>query len=217
MGRGGGTCLEGWHRWWCVHCWRLVSVQRTPRPRALRSASPGCPPAVRHRKRTAPWIYTYGLDSQLRVTGDEYISLKWLQTVQGGDAIRSAAASGLDAGRVILDWTRRRVQGFSYQNALVWSGPGYDPGVGFEPRRRLCGLVTAQCSQTTLHPARNPSGALRLALQRGRGEQQLLPKPPAPDLGSLGRRDAWRIPLQLQDAQVGHARAPARSARRSFT
>lgn len=77
---------------------------------------------------------TYGLDSQLRLFDDEYLTVKWLQTVQGGDALRSAAPSGLDAGRLVVDWTRRRVQGFSYQTAWVWSGAGYDPGVGFEPR-----------------------------------------------------------------------------------
>lgn len=78
---------------------------------------------------------TWGLDTQLRVAGDDYLTLKWLQTVQGGTPERDAAPVGLDAGRVVLDWTRRRLQGFSFQQALVWSGAGYDPGVGFEPRR----------------------------------------------------------------------------------
>lgn len=78
---------------------------------------------------------TYGADGQFRLWGDDYITLKWLQTVQGGDAIRDAVPSGVDAARVVFDWTRRRFQGFSYQNVFVWSGPGYDPGVGFEARR----------------------------------------------------------------------------------
>jgi hypothetical protein len=30
---------------------------------------------------------------------------------------------------------RRRFQGLSYQNVFVWSGPGYDPAMGFEARR----------------------------------------------------------------------------------
>ena len=77
---------------------------------------------------------TYGLDGQLRVAGDEYVTLKWLQTFQGGDARRDAAPTGVDAGRVVVDWTRRRLAGFSYQHALVWSGAGYDPSVGFESR-----------------------------------------------------------------------------------
>jgi len=81
-----------------------------------------------------PYNVTYGLDGLFRVAGDEYVTLKWLQTVQGGDAERDVAPGGLDAARMIVDWTRRRVQGFSYQHAFVWSGPGYEPGVGFESR-----------------------------------------------------------------------------------
>ncbi len=80
---------------------------------------------------------TYGVDSQLRLFGDEYLTLKWLQTVQGGSDVRDRAPSGLDAGRVVADWTRRRLQGFSYQNVFVWSGAGYDPGVGFELRQNF--------------------------------------------------------------------------------
>jgi hypothetical protein len=78
---------------------------------------------------------TYGIDGQFRLFGDEYLTVKWLQTVQGGDPLRDAAPKGLDGGRVVVDWTRRRLQGFSYQNVFVWSGPGYDPGVGFELRQ----------------------------------------------------------------------------------
>ncbi|MEX2527896.1 MAG: DUF5916 domain-containing protein [Gemmatimonadota bacterium] len=78
---------------------------------------------------------TYGLDSQLRLFGDEYLTVKWLQTFQGGDALRDAAPGGMDAGRIMVDWTRRRVQGLSYQNVLLWSGPGYEPELGFELRQ----------------------------------------------------------------------------------
>ena len=78
---------------------------------------------------------TYGLDGLLRLFGDEYLTLKWLQTFQGGDEARNALASGMDAGRVVLDWTRRSLRGLSYQNAFAWSGAGYEPGVGFEPRQ----------------------------------------------------------------------------------
>ena len=77
---------------------------------------------------------SYGVDGSFRLVGDEYLTLKWLQTLQGGDAIRDGAPGGLDAARVVLDWTRRKLDGFSYQLAATWSGPGYDPGVGFEPR-----------------------------------------------------------------------------------
>jgi hypothetical protein len=78
---------------------------------------------------------TWGLDGQLRVLGDEYLTFKWLQTVQGGTPALDATPGGLDAGRVVVDWTRRRFQGLSYQHVFVHSRPGYDPGVGFEERR----------------------------------------------------------------------------------
>lgn len=77
---------------------------------------------------------TWGLDGQLRLFGDEYVTLKWLQTTQAGTAERDAAPDGPDAGRLVVDWTRRRFEGLSYQNVFVWSGPGYDPAVGFEER-----------------------------------------------------------------------------------
>ncbi|MCA9739575.1 MAG: DUF5916 domain-containing protein [Gemmatimonadota bacterium] len=77
---------------------------------------------------------TYGVDGLFRLFGNEYVTLKWLQTLQGGDAVRDGLPGGLDAARLVLDWTRRQVEGLSYQHALTWSGPGYDPGIGFEPR-----------------------------------------------------------------------------------
>ena len=78
---------------------------------------------------------TYGLDGLFRVGGDDYVTLKWIQTLDGGNEERDLAPSGLDAGRVVIDWTRRRTEGLSYQHAFTWSGEGYDPGVGFESRR----------------------------------------------------------------------------------
>lgn len=78
---------------------------------------------------------TYGVDGSFRVVGDEYLTVKWLQTVQGGHGAADAAPGGLDAGRLVLDWTRRRLSGLTYQAAFTWSGPGYEPGLGFEPRR----------------------------------------------------------------------------------
>lgn len=77
---------------------------------------------------------TWGIDALVRPFGDEFVTFKVLQTIQGGDEVRSAAPSGLDAGRVMAEWTRRRVEGLSYTNVFVWSGSGYDPGIGFEAR-----------------------------------------------------------------------------------
>lgn len=79
--------------------------------------------------------FTYGTDALLRVLGDEYVTLKWLQTFQGGDAGLDATPSGFGAGRFVFDWTRRKLGGLSYQHAFTWSGPGYVPGMGFQVRR----------------------------------------------------------------------------------
>lgn len=78
---------------------------------------------------------TYGIDGLFRVVGDEYVALKWLQTIQGGDVFADAAPQGVDAGRLVFNWTRRKLGGLSYENAFTWSGAGYNPRVGFESRR----------------------------------------------------------------------------------
>ena len=77
---------------------------------------------------------TWGTDALLRPFGDEYVTLKVLQTIQGGNDARDAVADGVDAGRIMAEWTRRRVEGLSYTHIFVWSGAGYDPGIGFEAR-----------------------------------------------------------------------------------
>lgn len=77
---------------------------------------------------------TYGADGLFRVHGDEFVTVKWLQTLQGGSGLADAAPTGIEAGRVVVDWTRRRLGGLSYQHAFTYSGSGYDPGVGFEAR-----------------------------------------------------------------------------------
>ncbi|MDH3271589.1 MAG: carbohydrate binding family 9 domain-containing protein [Gemmatimonadota bacterium] len=77
---------------------------------------------------------TYGLDGLVRALGDEYLTVKWLQTFQGGSPTLRSAPDGLHAARVVVDWTRRKLGGLSYQHAFTYSGPGYDPAVGFELR-----------------------------------------------------------------------------------
>jgi len=77
---------------------------------------------------------TYGADGLFRLMGDEYFTLKWLQTFQGGDGPLDAEPSGFDAGRIVFDWTRRRLGGLSYHHAFTYSGAAYNPGVGFESR-----------------------------------------------------------------------------------
>ena len=79
--------------------------------------------------RSGTYNLTYGADGLFNLSGDEYVTLKWLQTFK--DDLDSTAGN---SGRFIFDWTRRRLGGLTYQHAFTWSGPDYDPAVGFEPR-----------------------------------------------------------------------------------
>jgi|TARA_B110000263_G_scaffold239678_1_gene242114 hypothetical protein len=79
--------------------------------------------------RSGKYNVTYGADGLFNLSGDEYITLKWLQTFE-----ENIDSKGINAGRFVFDWTRRRLGGFTYQNAFTWSGPAYNPAVGFEPR-----------------------------------------------------------------------------------
>jgi hypothetical protein len=87
------------------------------------------------------WNLTYGLDATLNPVGEEYLTVKWLQTFAEGE--QAPRSGGLDAARVVLDWSRRRVRGFSYSSTLTRSGPGYEPAVGWEPSRDFTRLASA--------------------------------------------------------------------------
>lgn len=72
----------------------------------------------------------YGLDSDVRLFGDEYVTLKWAQTFDEG----VEEGSALDAGLVLAQWQRRREQGLSYSAQYRRVGPDYLPGLGFQLR-----------------------------------------------------------------------------------
>ncbi|MXZ04954.1 MAG: hypothetical protein F4Y90_05545 [Rhodothermaceae bacterium] len=76
----------------------------------------------------------YGLDGIVRVMGDEYFTAKWAQTLDKNQ-LDAGAFSFLDAGRFMLKWERRIIQGFSYELEVVRSGADYNPSVGFVRRR----------------------------------------------------------------------------------
>ncbi|WP_437316486.1 DUF5916 domain-containing protein [Sorangium sp. So ce385] len=78
----------------------------------------------------------YGLDSTVHVVADEFLTLKWAQSLRSA---RPAApdeaepARPIDSGRAVALWERRRGEGFSYRAELSWAGDDFDPGMGFEP------------------------------------------------------------------------------------
>lgn len=73
----------------------------------------------------------YGLDSILRIAGDDYFVAKWAQSVDGADA---TAWSPERSGRLHLAWERRKEDGFTYHLLVSRSGRSFDPGIGFERR-----------------------------------------------------------------------------------
>ena len=72
----------------------------------------------------------YGVDADVRVFGDEYLTVKWAQTFD--EALEEGGA--LDAGLIRARWQRRRDQGFSYSGEYGRVGPDYLPRLGFQLR-----------------------------------------------------------------------------------
>lgn len=74
----------------------------------------------------------YGLDSSIRLFGDDYLTAKWAQTFE--DGARNSPLS-FDPTRLRFTWERRTSKGLSYFAAYSRAGTDYDPGLGFEARR----------------------------------------------------------------------------------
>ncbi len=71
----------------------------------------------------------YGLDGQVRVVGDDYLTVRWAQTFEN-DSINRIL--DLAPSRLLLNWVRRKQKGFAYDLAYTWSGDRFNPGIGFE-------------------------------------------------------------------------------------
>jgi hypothetical protein len=71
----------------------------------------------------------YGLDGQFRVTGDEYLTIKFAQTYEN-DSISKFFDK--DPSRLLVYWERRNLKGFGYNFLYSWSGDQFNPGIGFE-------------------------------------------------------------------------------------
>ena len=75
----------------------------------------------------------FGADAVLRLFGDDYLTVQWAQTFDD-DPERIGAIKGLNSGRLAAEMQRRRRKGLGYNIGTVWSGPNYNPGVGFVQR-----------------------------------------------------------------------------------
>ena len=73
----------------------------------------------------------YGIDANLRVTGDEYLNVVWGQTFQNG---LTNDPFSLTSARYRLGWERRRNVGLHYEVLISGAGNEYNPGMGFQSR-----------------------------------------------------------------------------------
>ena len=71
----------------------------------------------------------YGLDGVIRLFGDEYLTVRWAQTLQDGSENNPVS---LDPTKFRAHWERRKREGFSYVFSGSYSGKDFDPGIGFE-------------------------------------------------------------------------------------
>jgi hypothetical protein len=71
----------------------------------------------------------YGLDALVRVFGDDYLTMRWAQTFQ--DSLENDPLS-IKPSSFTVNWERRKQEGLSYQTDISYSGPDYNPGIGFE-------------------------------------------------------------------------------------
>ena len=81
--------------------------------------------------------FAYGLDGIFRVYGDDYVDVKFAQTVEND--VKTNPAS-LEPTRLRLSWRRRSEKGLGYNFSYSYSGADFNPGVGFEYRDNYHGF-----------------------------------------------------------------------------
>ncbi len=74
--------------------------------------------------------YAYGLDSVVRLFGDDYLTVRFAQTLDNQQSLDHAT----DALFVTGQWERRRRDGWGYRTIMAAMGPDYNPGIGFTQR-----------------------------------------------------------------------------------
>lgn len=75
----------------------------------------------------------YGLDTVLRLFGDDYLTLQWAHSFDHDD-MDQPGYSALNGGRFTMEMERRRREAWSYHSAVAWAGADYNPGIGFSQR-----------------------------------------------------------------------------------
>lgn len=83
--------------------------------------------------------FAAGLDGDLRVKGENYLTLKWAGTADDADPGDATAASrSLFDGR----WQRRQNRGLAYTVQLFRVGKDHRPELGFLPRSDVTGMMS---------------------------------------------------------------------------
>ena len=90
----------------------------------------------------------YGLDTVVRVHGDDYLTVQWAQSF---DHTLASHTKGLNNGRFTVELERRRRSGWGYSTTVAWAGRLYDPGIGFTQRNNFT-LLDNKVSYTWLMP-----------------------------------------------------------------
>ena len=75
----------------------------------------------------------WGVDGEVRVFGDDYLTLRWAQTFDDNIVERNP----LDAGTLFAQFERRRQEGFNYSARYRRVGPDYLPRLGFQLRNEF--------------------------------------------------------------------------------
>jgi hypothetical protein len=73
-----------------------------------------------------------GVSALIRPFGDEYVTFKWAETWDKSDPTQRRL---IDGARIIGQWERRNIDGFSYLINYTYSGSSYLPRLGFVQRR----------------------------------------------------------------------------------
>jgi hypothetical protein len=69
----------------------------------------------------------YGLDANLRIAGQDYLTLNWAQSFDADGADAGSLNGAFGRAR----WERRGTEGFGYAFDLSRAGSDFDPGIGF--------------------------------------------------------------------------------------
>ncbi|NGP89905.1 carbohydrate binding family 9 domain-containing protein [Fodinibius halophilus] len=81
--------------------------------------------------------YAYGLDGNIRINDDNYLTAIIAQTFENGNANNFASPGN---SRVHLEWETRRIDRLGYSLSYSRSGAAYNPGIGFEVRENYSRL-----------------------------------------------------------------------------